>query len=632
MSNILQSKLQLFKSCAFGIAALVVGACGGGNVANTPPADTGAQQRLNAGQYRAAAADFLRVASTSEATDAPVYRASAANAFMLAGNFGAARKILAALPKQPSAPNNTARLLTLKQLAQARLAAQDQQFDAALAQLPPFGQVPVNLRQLHAETRVLGYSVNGSAFELAQAHADLDPYLRDATATTNNRQALWSALRRVPNHELEAAKQPGPDQFTGWIELAELSRLYVGDATGLNGALQVWRARFPSHPGSSDIASAIVEQTEQLGRPARHVAVILPLSGRFARAGAAVRDGFMGAWLNAGLGPDVRLTVLDSVNQDIVSLYSQAVTGGADFVVGPLRKENVAAIAASGAVSVPTLALNVFVSDSLDVPTLYQLALSPEQEALQVSERIWYDGHRSAVAIAPDSAWGQRVATAFAESFSALGGRVLETQLFESDSRDLSEPVKRLLNIDLSEQRVRSLRKSVAAELKGEVRRRQDVEAIFMAGFAAQARLLRPQLRFHRASTVPVYSTSHVYSGVPNADGDSDIDGVVFGDMPWIIDGTLDGDPLKRALSEYWAQDMAGFARLFAFGADAQALVSRVQRLRAQPGSEYQGYTGRLTVDTNNAVRRNLTWAQFREGIARNVDNPLSPNTSASAQ
>ena len=148
-----------------------------------------------------------------------------------------------------------------------------------------------------------------------------------------------------------------------------------------------------------------------------------------------------------------------------------------------------------------------------------------------------------------------------------------------------------------------------------------------MAGFAVQARALRPQLRFHRASSVPVYATSHVYGGAVNADRDHDLDGVIFGDMPWIIDLSLEGDSLKQALQQSWSHDMAGFSRLFAFGADAMALITRIGNMRAQPGTEHQGYTGTLTVDTSNVVQRNLMWARFVNGVAQNIEGQLPTST-----
>ncbi len=212
--------------------------------------------------------------------------------------------------------------------------------------------------------------------------------------------------------------------------------------------------------------------------------------------------------------------------------------------------------------------------------------------------------------------------------FERLGGTVVETGQFDPEERDLSAPVKALLSIEQSEQRFKAVRKLVGTNVAFAVRRRQDIDAIFMAGFANQARMLRPQLRFHRASRVPVYATSHVYTGVPNADLDRDIDGVIFGDMPWILTPVDEQGALRQVLEQHWPEAMAGYSRLFALGADAAALVKRAGRLRAQPGESFQGHTGTLLIGDNNVVIRQLKWARITEGVPELLGTAVSLSPS----
>ncbi len=607
------------RAMLLGVAiAITLSGCGGGgngNVAETP-ADAEAQTLLATGRYQVAGSEFMKLAKITKGVEGSEYRASAANAFLLAQNLGGARQALAGVPENglPAAVG------VLANLARARLAADEARIDDAERLLPDRAAIPPSFEPVHTETRIAILTDRGPPLELAKALSSIDRNVSDPNIRTVNQQKLWQALSTVSNADIGANKSPPPDVFGGWLELAELSRLYLADATALNDALELWRTRYPGHPGQMVIAPALLDEANRLSKPATHVALMLPVSGRLARAGAAVRDGFVAAWMHSGLGATTRLSVLDTTDKDVVQVYQSALAAGVDFVVGPLRKSAVTALIESGVVTVPTLALNATNAETIPA-TLFQLALSPESEAVQVAQKIWFDGHQNALAIGPDNGWGQRVTTAFADAFTALGGTVLETQLYESEAKDLSAPVKRLLNIDQSEQRVRKLRQTVGLEIESEVRRRQDVSAIFMAGFAVQARLLRPQLRFHRATTVPVYSTSHVYGGVASPDSDRDIDGVLFGDMPWVLDETMTGDALRRDLSTHWNEAMAGFSRLFALGADAQALVTRVTRLRAQPGTAYDGYTGTLSVDANNVIVRKLMWAQFADGVPRVVDS-----------
>jgi outer membrane PBP1 activator LpoA protein len=244
---------------------------------------------------------------------------------------------------------------------------------------------------------------------------------------------------------------------------------------------------------------------------------------------------------------------------------------------------------------------------------LFQFALSPEEEAQQVAEHAWFGGHGQAAVIAPQGEWGERVSGAFIEAWESLGGEVVASTAYQGQAVDLSAPVAALLNVDASKQRFASLRRIVGSGLMSEARRRQDVDMVFMAGFPRHARQLRPQFKFHHAADLPVFSTSHVFTGVVDEGADRDIDGVNFGDMPWAIGGG-EQTALRRRVEALWPETMASYLRLYAFGADAYALVSRIGRLRAQPSAGYQGATGRLSVGTDNRVRRRLTWARFQDG------------------
>ena len=205
--------------------------------------------------------------------------------------------------------------------------------------------------------------------------------------------------------------------------------------------------------------------------------------------------------------------------------------------------------------AVPTLALNLApAGEGLTANDfLYQFALSPEEEAEQVAERAWFDGHGRVAILAPQTAWGVRVADAFGVAWEQLGGRVVENQAYrteddeEGQPPDLSVPVELLLNLDESEQRVQTLRKVLRRRVHFEPRPRDDIDFVFMAGFPREARQLRPQFRFHNAAGVPIYSTSHVFTGSPDAAADGDIDGITFGDMPWVLEPFWSECPGPRA-------------------------------------------------------------------------------------
>jgi len=259
--------------------------------------------------------------------------------------------------------------------------------------------------------------------------------------------------------------------------------------------------------------------------------------------------------------------------------------------------------------------LNANDENSVRHSRLYQFALLPEDEARQVAERIWLEGHNKGIIIYPESNWGERIGKAFQQYWQYLGGELVDIQAYSLTSRDYAKPVREVLNIDDSKKRFRSLRNVIGGKPEFEARRRQDIDFIFLASFPQQARQIRPQLKFYDASNVPVYATSHVYTGNVNKQRDRDMNGIVFSDMPWTISDQQ--IPLKADLSRLWQTRSEKLARFYAFGLDAFNVIPHLQRLQQYPFERYSGVTGSLRLDENLRIIRQLSWAKFRAGTPR---------------
>src|SRR5690606_9914060 len=114
----------------------------------------------------------------------------------------------------------------------------------------------------------------------------------------------------------------------------------------------------PTHPANSLITQEVLPALgAELEYPGQ-IALLLPLSGRQQAAGIAVRDGFLAALLQQAANRRPVLKIYDTAELGAHTAYRRAIADGAQFVVGPLTKEDVAAIAESDATSVLTLALN----------------------------------------------------------------------------------------------------------------------------------------------------------------------------------------------------------------------------------------------------------------------------------
>jgi uncharacterized protein len=587
-----------------------------------------ARNYLQAGEFLPAAQEYLRLADATGGDAALAYRLDAASAFVLAKRPDAAKKILDNVRGRTLSGN----LRIRQEIVQAQLALAEQRPEEALTLLgtTPGDSVPAELAARFRGVRADAFEAIGEQIESARERVQLELLLTDNAALNENRRRIWESLSQLSPQALEAAHLPPPSTLGGWIELAAIGASTATDPNTLGQAIALWRHRYPGHPAGENVVPMLMEDSHIAWAPARNVALLLPFEGQFAKAAQAVRDGFMAAWF---ADPEVEnkptVIVRDSSSGDIQTIYDQVIEEGADFVVGPLERSAVTRLAKAVSMPVPTLTLNYADdpaptgSEALKaVPTsgLFQFALSPESEARLVAEYAWFAGHTNAAVLAPDGAWGDRVAAAFIDAWQDLGGSVVETQRYASDGSQMSTPVKKLLNVDESEARYRSLAQVLGGDLKQEVHRRQDVDFVFMAAFPLQARQLRPQLDFHRAQNLPVYSTSHIYSGIADTNADRDIDGVVFGDMPWVLDSAGRGGALRQEIGALWSNSMTSFVRLYAFGADAYYLVKELGRLRAQHYAEFQGVTGALSLNENNRVNRRLMWARFIRGTPRIIE------------
>lgn len=578
-----------------------------------------AVERARQGDYAAAAALYRSAAESADRAQAHRYRLEAAGLLLDAGDTPAAEKLLASLPEK--ADDEQAR--RHRAVAWATIALQEGRLqDAANLVEGVTVTEPGQLQRRWLQLMARLAESRDEYLAAARARSRLDAYLAGAPGIAN-REALWRLLENLDVEALETQPAPADPGLEGWMRLVAIAKRHGASGSALKAALGTWVERFPGHPGALEYLPRLEELALVLGTRPRHVAVLLPKEGPFARAGAAVRDGIVAAWLQDAAAERPRLSFLPEAAPVLWQSYNAALEGGAELVIGPLSKEAVAMLAAAERLPLPTLALNYLEATgpgeepATPPPQLFQFGLSPEAEAREVALRAWLDGHQQALVLTPDSAWGARVAEAFSREWTELGGLVAERRSYGASPNDMSAAVAELVNVDVSDQRGRTLRGILARDLELEPRPRQDAHLVFLAASTGDARQLRPQLRFHRAGGLPVYSTSHVNPGRVDTVVARDLEGIRFADMPWMVESQHPGSGLQQTLDRYWPQRMERYGRLFALGVDAYRLAGEIQLMHARPATRVDGVTGRMGLDPRRRVQRELTWARFdAEGIS----------------
>ena len=159
--------------------------------------------------------------------------------------------------------------------------------------------------------------------------------------------------------------------------------------------------------------------------------------------------------------------------------------------------------------------------------------------------------------------------------------------------------------------RYQRMRANLGTHLQFDPRRRQDSEYIFLAADAPAGRLLKSQLKFHYSGDLPVYSTSSI--NAMDGRSNSDLNGIMFADIPWIIAPQNWIETLPPMYAEYWPEERR-LGRLHAMGYDAYQLIAALFAARTGPMQDIDGATGTLFLDHDGRVRRRLAWAQFQSG------------------
>ena len=591
--------MRSIRATTFGIL-LSVGLAGcvtqGGVQRSSAPsgeATQAAQTLYIKGQFDQAAQAYLALAA-QDGAHRDYYKLLAAESFRQEGALDRAEPIVGDIRRSRLEGEDALRFDALR----AEIALRHNDAKTALSLTgKPDARVSPQIDQRLAELRARSQAAAGDPWSAAQTRIELDGQLRGIDREENRKQilALLTGL----------GAQPLADR---------------GAALAANDPMRPWVTEAQAQLGSVNRAPAVLDQAvgtvsgdkgvrEGYKVPTK-VALLLPLTGPLAGAGAAIRDGFFTSYIDASHAdaPRPEVVVYDSGNdaQHAVSAYDKAVAEGARFVVGPLNRDGVSAIFAKGALPAPMLTLN-YPNDNRNLPPAgaNEFGMLPETEGAQVADHMYDRGIRTATAIVSTDDFARRAGNAFKAEWQARGGTLASQVTLDSSSIDF------------------------ASQLSEPVGEDPATSGVFISMKPQQARLLLPQLRLAK-NTLPVFATSHVYGGGDDPTADRDLEGVEFCDAPWLFDAQP-GLPRRADLANAIPATKGVTARLFAFGMDAWGLVPYIDWMRGHPGSYLPGATGQLVADEFGRVRRVLIWARFADGVARPVAGSLELEAPATA-
>ncbi|AUM14084.1 penicillin-binding protein activator [Ketobacter alkanivorans] len=463
--------------------------------------------------------------------------------------------------------------------------------------------------------RATVWEFNGNYLSAARERIFVAPMLSDEASTTNH-QRIWGDLIAIPNDTLQQLSSTvAVPEIQGWLELAWI---YKGLQDNLDQQLKQldnWQQRFPGHPAVAQLPEALRIVRELSENQPKQIALLLPMQGKYKAAAQAILNGFMSAHYatqtNAAEGgPTIK--VYDTSNTTLFQqTYDQAVTEGAEIIIGPLQKENLRALLTSTTMlPVTTIALNKEQGQFESPANLYQFGLSPEDDAGQLAAHALQKQYQQAAVMFQNNPWWERAYLEFAQQWQADKREVTSATSFDDQSK-MAGAIKEMLLVQHSELRAQQLKGILGKPIEFHPRRRQDIDFIYLISTPEQARQIRPLLDFYYAEEIPVLAGSQIYSGKTDPKADRDLNGIEFCDIPWLLEKP---DAIQKALMKAWPKADHRYFRLNAMGVDAYRLQSRLQLLTQIPDAGLFGATGNLSIGIDNKVHRELSWAVMKGG------------------
>lgn len=550
---------------------------------------------------------YLMRADASEGSQQSDWLIMALKAAIEENNAEQAQLLLMRIAKQPLTPTQQAQW----QLLRAQLSIKAKQYQEALEQLSfqaNWSLPQVQWQQYH-QVRADIFTALDRPFDATRELIALYSLSADKDKQAQADQ-IWANLNNYSASKIvKLSAEPNEAQLSGWLQLAVYMKTLGNNLPQLKNTLEKWLAENPQHPVAiytpkaiSDIlALEIVEST--------NTALLLPLTGKFAKQAAFIRDGFVFAMMNdTNRQPDAALTIIDTNAETLESVDASLTNKQIDFIVGPLIKDNIEKLLQlqqSRGQVIPTLALNI--PDQIDpAANACYLALSPEQEVAQAAKHLFSQGYRYPLILAPKNSYGERVVEAFNEEWRLYSKNKVAVNLF-GDKRQLQTNINSVFGLQDSQQNIAQMESLLGIGMESQPRSRRDIDAVYIVANSAELTLIKPfiEVAINPGTRPPkLFSNSNSNTGGPQYE---DLSGVTYSDIPLLVHPM---PSIQEQLTQIWPNSSNAERRLQALGMDAYRLMVELPQMKIVEGYTIDGQTGVLSIDEQCVVQREISWAE----------------------
>ena len=627
--------LNTTKFVSVAILSVILAGCGVSSPNSTGTTATVATSLASA--PLAANVYLAQAANSKDPQQRDTYLLLAAHAYINANDYAAAQKLLKSI--QPSLTQSPTLLAEHKYLT-ARVLEHTSTYSDALKTLnyPSNWSLPSWQMTAYHQFKAHLYQLNKQPIEQVRELSLLTTYLPPAQANEVN-NTIWQVLQPMHEQTIKTFTQDAKTPvFAGWLQLAYIAKHYAVDPTQLVRYLGEWQKQNPYHPAAAKLPADLDRALNAKPFTPKNIAVLLPLTGPRANAANAIRQGILASYM-AKQNDQVAVNFYDTAN-DAASAYQQALTAGAEFIIGPLlpteieqiQVMNAANTATTNALTnaanpektantvaaapVPQLFLNQVDKFTPD-PNKFYFALSPAQEAADAAEHLYQDGVTMPLLLASNDALGKRMAESFIQAWKKKSDNVVEVYYYDGGDQ-MKTTVQDALGVRDSQARIARIKELLGNSVQADFRSRQDIDAIYMISTPQDLTLLKAFIDVNFSvftQPVPLYTSSRSRVENESTQTAQDLNNLTLSDAPWLMQNGEE-NLMVNTLFSGWNNSQK---RLFVMGYDAMDLIGRLAQMRSFTGYQFNGRSGALSVSPDGIVNRQLSWGRYQRGSFRQL-------------
>ena len=302
------------------------------------------------------------------------------------------------------------------------------------------------------------------------------------------------------------------------------------------------------------------------------IAVLLPLSGRFASAvGEPAKLGILTALKDRG--SKAKVTFYDTNKTNISQIVATVSANGTKLVIGPILKPEVNAMNAAG-IKIPSITLN---SPEGNRPVnQWYFDLGPNYEGAIAASKIYADGYKSPVVIglSSDKA-SQRSVNSFMNTFGKVNNNAIVCN-YSNPANVGSEIAKCPFG---------------------------SADSAYVSASVIDA----VQIKAAIPSNIAVYLTDKSYMGVNNSSQELALKGAILGDMPWV----LTDSSLKESFMKSMPKANSQVQRIFAASYDAVNFAFNIRQLASNQNDVLHGLSGDISLGHNGLIESTPMWVEL---------------------